>query len=211
MDTLSKLFGSEARVKMIRLFLFNPEQPFCTEDIAQRVKVSTPSVRHEVAILKKIDMIRGKQFTHIVSVKKNRKLETKRKKEGGWVLNSNFPYLAALKDLLINTILVKPADVVRRLNTSGKIKLVIFSGLFIGDEESRVDLFVVGDLLKFNILENVIRSLESEIGKEIRYAAFETGDFRYRKGLNDKLIRDILDYPHKIIMDKVGLEPVSTD
>ena len=31
MDTLSKLFGNELRVKMMRLFLFNPETLFTVE------------------------------------------------------------------------------------------------------------------------------------------------------------------------------------
>jgi len=209
MDILAKLFGSEAKVKIIRLFLFNPDQPFSSRDIAVRARVSLPVVRHEVAQLKKTGMINGKRFTVLVSVKKGRKVSTKRKKEGGFMLNPAFHYLPAMRGLLINTVLVKYADMIRRLNTAGRIKLVIVSGVFIHENDSRVDLLVVGDAIRMPILENVIRGIEAEIGKELRYAAFETDDFKYRLGMYDKLVRDILEYPHRTILDRLGLDRFS--
>ncbi len=207
MDILAKLFGSEAKVKIMRLFLFNSDQPFSPADIASRAKVSLPVVRHEVGILRKMAMIKGKRFIRSVSVRRGKKTVIKRKKEGGWLLNPNFPYLPAIRNLLINTVLVKHSDIIRRLNTIGRIKLIILSGVFIQDEDSRVDLLVVGDAIRFGALEGVIRIIESEIGKELRYAAFETPDFKYRLGIYDKLIRDILDYPHIKALDRIGIFP----
>lgn len=204
MEILAKLFGSEAKVKIIRLFLFNPDQSFGASDIALRAKVTLPVVRHEVSLLKKMGMVKGKRFSRIVSVKRGKGLITRKKNEGGWVLNTSFHYLPALKDLLINTVLVKYTDVIRKLNTVGRIKFVIVSGVFLHDDDSRVDLLVVGDAIKVGTLENIIRVIESEIGKELRYAFFETEDFKYRLGMYDKLIRDILDYPHRVILDKLS-------
>ncbi len=206
MDILSKLFGSEAKVKIVRLFLFNPDQPYSSSDIAARSKISLPGVRHEVVLLKRMGMVKGKRFSRVVPVRKNKKTIFKKKSEGGWVLNPAFPHLPALRDLLINTVLVKYPDMIRRLNTAGRMKLVIVSGVFIHEEDSRIDLLVVGDSIRLPALENVIRGIESEIGKELRYAAFETADFEYRLGMYDKLVRDILDYPHRIILDRLGLE-----
>jgi hypothetical protein len=54
-------------------------------------------------------------------------------------------------------------------------------------------------------LERAIRDIESEVGKELTYAAFKTDDFIYRLGMYDKFIRDILDYPHEKILDKIGI------
>lgn len=203
MDVLSKLFGSEAKVKIMRLFLFNPDQPFSRSDISARAKVSLPVVRHETVLLRKMGMIKGKRFVVSVPVKRGKKTLMKRKKEGGWMLNSSFPYLPALQNLLINTVLFKHDDIIRKLNSVGRMKLVIVSGVFIHDADSRVDLLVAGDNIRFGALEGVIRIIESEIGKELRYAAFETADFHYRLGIYDKLIRDILDYPHKKILNKL--------
>ncbi|MES2088051.1 MAG: hypothetical protein V4467_03605 [Patescibacteria group bacterium] len=204
MEILSKLFGGDARVKILRLFLFNPGQTYSSGDIAMRSKVALPAVRHEVALMKKLDMIKGKRFSHFVPVKRKKKMVMVRKTEGGWILNSTFPYLSPMRELLINTVLVRYGDIIRRLNSAGRIKLVIISGIFIRDEDSRVDIFVVGDGIRMVALENIIKTIESEIGKELRYAAFETADFKYRVSMHDKLIRDVLDFPHKIILDRLN-------
>jgi hypothetical protein len=206
MEILSKIFGSEAKVKIMRLFLFNPEQPFSSDDIANRAKISEAVARHETAILRKMGMVKGRRFNHTVSVRKGKIFVTKKKSVGGWVLNDSFPYLTALKDLLINTVLFNRNDILRRLNAVGKMKLVIVAGVFIKDTDSRVDLLVVGDNIRFSALGNVIKCIESEIGKELRYAAFETKDFEYRFDMYDKLIRDILDYPNKKILNKLNNE-----
>lgn len=208
MDVLAKLFGSEAKVKIMRLFLFNPDQPFSATDIATRAKVSRAAARHEVSLLRKMGMIVGKRFVRMVSVKRRKKRMMKRKKEGGWVLKPDFSYLPALQKLLLNTALFKQDALIRKLSSVGRLKLVVLAGVFIHDSDSRVDILVVGDNLRFGALQGVVRTIESEIGKELRYAAFETADFNYRLSMYDKLVRDILDYPHRTVVDRIGLPAV---
>ena len=81
----------------------------------------------------------------------------------------------------------------------------MISGVFLHDRDSRVDILVVGDHLKAAKLSSIISSIEAKLGKELRYAAFETTDFQYRLSIYDKLIKDILDYQHKKILNKLGL------
>lgn len=204
MEILSKLFGSEAKVKIMRLFLFNPEQPFGLDDVSVRAKVSRVIARHETSIMRKIGMLKGKRFIGAVSSKRGKAVVVKKKVIGGWVLNEAFPYMVALRELLINTVLFNHSDILRRLNSAGRLKLVIVAGVFIRDADSRVDMLIVGDGIKFSTLENVIKGIESEVGKELRYAAFETKDFQYRFNMYDKLVRDIVDFPHKKILNKFG-------
>ena len=54
--------------------------------------------------------------------------------------------------------------------------------------------------MKKNVLENAIKTIESEIGREIRYAFFDTKTFQYRYYMFDKLLRDILDFPHEVVL-----------
>jgi hypothetical protein len=206
MKILSKLFGSEAKVKIMRLFMFNPEQIFSPDDISARAKVPKATVKHEIYILRRMGMVKGRRFVGNVSTRKGRIFVTKKKSVGGFVLNESFPYLPALRTLLIHTVLFNQNDVLRRLSAVGRMKLVIVAGVFTNDADSRADLLIVGDNIKFTALANVIKGIESEIGKELRYVAFETGDFKYRFDMYDKLIRDILDYPHKKILSKLGDE-----
>jgi|SRR3989344_988004 len=185
MKSVSHIFGGEGKVKIMRLFIFNPRQNFDTLSIATRVKENPRTVRRELKVLIKAGLIR--------------------KRPRGYILDEGYPYLKALQNFMIDAAPLANKDLVRRLSKAGIIKLVLISGVFIHDPESRVDLLVVGDNLKKNTLISAIASIEAELGKELRYAAFETVDFKYRIGVYDKLVRDILEYPHEKILNKLGL------
>ena len=200
MQTLAKLFGSEARVKIIRLFLFNPESVFGVEKIAGRIDISRRIADKELSIMQKALLIRRKPFPKSAKGK-----DGKRERGNGWVLNRNFPYLRSLENLLIQQVLISESEIIKRLSHVAKLKLVMISGIFIQNYESRVDLLLVGDNLKKGMLDRAIKSFEAEIGKEVKFTAFETPEFEYRVRMYDRLIRDIVDYPHKTIIDKLGL------
>lgn len=190
METLSKLFGSEAKVKIMRLFLFNPETVFDTSTISTRTKAEISKVRREIGVLEKTGLI------------KHRTRSNGRK---GFVLDTQFSYLLPLQNFLINVEPLNPKEIIRRISKLGSIKMIVLSGVFIQETESRVDILVVGDNVKKTALENTIKLLESEIGKELRYAHFTTADFQYRISMCDKLTRDILDYPHKKVLNRLGI------
>ncbi len=190
METLAKLFGSETKVKVLRLFLFNPEHIFETKDISERVKASSSKVRKEVLNLEKMGMI------------KRRSLGKKNKQ--GFSLDLQFSYLEQLRNFLLNIEPLHSRELVKMLGRVGSIKLILTAGVFMQDPESRVDILIVGDGVKKGGLESAIKALESEIGKELRYAYFTTEDFRYRLSMYDKLTRDILDYPHRVVLNKLG-------
>lgn len=203
MEILSKLFGGEAKVKIMRLFLFNPDTIFEIGAIAERVKEDPARVRKEILGLEKISLVK-KRIVGKAEVKNGRKTET-RVTSYGYYLNQNFSYLSPLQNFLINAKPLQPKEIVKKISQLGAIKLLVISGVFVQDYESRVDLLVVGDTIKKTHLENLMKTLEAEIGKELKYAYFNTADFTYRMSMYDKLIRDILDYPHEKIVNKLGL------
>jgi hypothetical protein len=204
METLTKLFGSQTKVKLIKLFVFNPEDAFDVDQVVDRVKESVNNVRREINRLEKGKLIRRRVFYKMVQKKVRGKKVTVKVKTSGWVLNPDFEFLVPLQQFLVKVNHLNPKEITKKLGKSGVIKLIILSGIFIQDPESRVDILVVGDHLKRTMVENTIKTIEAEIGKEIRYAIFETPDFQYRLGLYDKLIRDVLDFPHEKILNKLG-------
>ena len=193
METLSKLFGSEAKVKIMRLFLFNPERVFDTKDITGRVKENSARVRKEISVLEKMGLV------------KRRTINKKESHWHGFILDSNFAYLLPLQNFLINTEPLHSKEIIKKISKLGVIKLIIIAGVFIQEAESRLDLLIVGDHVKRSSLENLIKTLESEIGKELKYAYFTIEDFKYRLSMFDKLTRDILDYPHRKVLNRLGI------
>jgi hypothetical protein len=205
MDILEKLFGSAAKVKLIKLFLMNPEVAYDNSEAAERAKVSVGLARKEVANLEKIGFIKPRFYTKEVKRQKNRTIVIAKKRTNGWVLDLKFPYIEAMESFLSNVNPFKHRDIVEKISRAGKIQLLVISGIFIKYDDARLDLLVVGDNLKLGSLENIIKTIESEIGKEIRYAVFETSEFNYRLSMFDKLIRDTLDFPHEKIINRLNL------
>lgn len=180
MEILGKLLGSQARVKLMRLFLLNKEKTFTTKEIVTRSRVTPPVVSRELRLFDSINFAK--------------------KKPAGWSFNPQFKYTGELEALLINADTLDEQGLITNFKKVGRVKLLIVSGVFIKNEDSRVDLLIVGDQMKKSKIEEAIRKLESEIGIEIIYSIFETKEFIYRLNMYDKLVRDILDFPHRVII-----------
>jgi hypothetical protein len=192
MDILGVLFGSPNRVKVMRLFFLNPEEVFSNTEISQRSKVKAPSLRREISVLSRIGFIKKKSISG-------------KKKAKGWQLDSSFPYLSALKNLILKAAPISKEALLKKIKGAGRLKLIVVAGIFTGDDNSRADLLLVGDALRKNKIEKIIKDIEASVGKELEYAFFDTLEFKYRLGMYDKFIRDILDYSHEKILDKLGI------
>lgn len=203
METLAKLFGGQARVKIMRLFLLNADTTFEIEEIMSRSRVTKVNVRKEVNALSAMGFVKPKTITKEGS-------RGAKKKVSAWQLNPAFQYLESIRDLLVDPNLLLQEDLPQRFKPIGKIKLMIVSGVFIGSMESRVDVLLVGDKLKKNVLQQVIKGLEAEIGKELDYVIFDSEEFKYRLDMYDKLVCDIIDLPHEKLIDNGQLSTYIT-
>lgn len=201
MHTLGKLFGSEAKVRIIRLFLSNPDTGFEVKDVALRTRTSIKTVRSELNGLAQAGFIKKKSFIKEETVKRGKKEILKKKRVQGWFYAVSFQYREALRNLVLDTEFVDLADLGKKLKSYGKIKLVLAAGVFTQNPESRLDLLIVGDELRRQSIDTMVRALEAEIGQELAYAVFDTPDFLYRANMYDKLVRDVIDYPHEQVID----------
>jgi hypothetical protein len=183
--SVSRIFGNETRVKIMRLFIFNPDSTYNLDTVTKRTLERRSSVVKELRMLVKAGLL---------------KRRTK-----GYSLDKTYPHLEPLEHFLVDASPVVPKEIAKKLSRTGSMKLLLISGIFIHDDERRVDLLVVGDKIRKAALTSAISNIESQLGKELRYSYFETADFNYRLRMYDKLIRDILDYPHQKILNKLGI------
>lgn len=200
-----KLFGSAEKLRVLKLFLFNPDKAYDVGETAMRAQVADQTARKEICDLEKAGMLKQVGYTKDIRKQKDRKVIIGRKRTTGWKLKEDFPHTEAINTFLSAVHPFKSKDIVEKLSKAGKLQLIIISGVFIKYADARVDLLVVGDNIKEKMLENMIHEIEAEIGREIRYTLFETSEFRYRRSMFDRLIRDILDYPHEKVINKLGL------
>ncbi len=207
MEILGKLFGSILRVKILRLFLFNPGVAYDLDSIATRTQSKLPLVRKEISLLMKISFIKEKTYIkEFEKKKKNGKktlVEVTKKKVIGFTLNPAFEYAQTLKKVLLDFQFLDLNEVANRFKKSGRVKFFAVAGVFLNDTNGRADILIVGDGLSKNFVESEVRKLEGEMGKDLTYALFETQDFLYRVQMYDKFVRDILDFKHERLIEKI--------
>jgi len=189
MGPLAKLFGSGSRLKTLRFFVFNQNASFSLSEIVERLKLSKETARRELEELCESGLLQKRGSRSSLR----------------YQVNPRFEYLAALDVFIRETTSVKPKNILAALRRAGQLQFVALSGFFSGVLESQIDILVVGDHIEERTLKSAVHSLEAELGREIRYASFATADFRYRIGVYDRLLRDVFDYPHRVLINKIGL------
>lgn len=230
MDILGKIFNSDARVKIMRLFLLSKKEVITQEEAKKRIQVNADTFRKEVKLLAKADFLEKKE-SYILVPKSPKKVkpkkrgrgrpkkneekvelkqvilrpEFKKKKIKGYTLNDKFPLRKQLEALLIGADTLRNEDMVGRFRKAGLMKLIVLSGIFVKDEDRRVDLLLVGEKLSKAKLEKAIQNLESDIGRELRYSVFSPTEFKYRLDMYDNLLLDIFDHRHVKVLDKTNL------
>lgn len=185
MKSIALIFGGEAKVKIMRLFIFNPGLAFTSAEVSSRTKERPAVVRKELRALTKAGLVK--------------------QRSKGFTLDASYQYLPAIETFLIDAAPITPKEIIKKISRAGNIKLILISGVFLHDHDSRVDILIVGDRLRQAKLLSAVSSIEALLGKELRYSAFDTFDFQYRLSIYDKLLRDILEYPHEKILNKLGL------
>lgn len=198
-DPLSILFGSTARVKLLRFFLFNPSKEFTFDDMSRRARLVRRTARTEISALEKAGVI-VKRSIFVPVPGKDRKL-----KALGYALNKKFPELAALQTFLFETAPIDGKNLLTHLRKAGTLDFVAVAGVFVREFEQQLDVLIAMKKLSPTKVESAIRSLEAEIGIEIRFAMMSADDLLYRVGMNDKLTRDVFDYKHQILVDRIGV------
>lgn len=128
-----------------------------------------------------------------------------------YTLNDRFEFFEELRSLILKSSPAEKDRMIRRMSGLGRVKLAVISGIFLNNHnsidttESEVDLFIVGDDIDKSRLRLFLRSLEAEVGKEIRFGLMDKDEFEYRYGMFDRFVRVLLEGSHEKLINKLGL------
>src|SRR3990167_8165291 len=109
MKSVSYIFGGEAKVKIMRLFIFNTDTVFTTAQVAGRIKERPNIARRETRILARAGLIK--------------------RRARGFALDPSYPYLPAIEHFLIDAAPITPKEIIIKISRAGNIKLVLISGV----------------------------------------------------------------------------------
>lgn len=206
---LEKLFESTAKVKILRLFLRNPDSVFTLDDISRSTQLRSAQAKKEIKKLENCGFLKKKivsfKETGSAGLKTLKRKKTKIKKKLVYFVNQDFVLYKTLRDLIAVASQPSRKKLTEKVKRLGTVKLAVIAGIFTNNDNSRADLFIVGDNIKKKKLEKLLADIESETGKALNYVFMETNEFKYRMNMYDRFLRDILEFPHQKLVNKLGL------
>lgn len=218
---LGQLFGSNARVQILKLFLFNPEEKYYIRQLARRLKLQVNSVRRELDNLEKFGILvsganiaaeeaddgfpavetrRGASLQCDKPIRAKAAADKQEKKY--YKANADFVLYEEIKALIIKAQILYGRDFIDKLKMAGNAKLLILTGKFVNEPDFPVDLLIVGRFNKIKLLR-LIKELEKELGREVNFTVMDTKEFKYRRDMTDVFLYTILEGKNIIAVDEM--------
>ena len=187
------LFGSKTRVKLLYLFLNNPEKSFYVREITRMIDEQINSVRRELANMVSVGIVKQDAIDNKLY----------------YSVNEDYPYVKPLMVIFSdkNNDDKKPAsasweDSIKRIRG---LKIAITAGKLDMGSIASVDLLLLGDNMSAVAIKNLIKRIEKGKRSEINYAVITYDDFYYRLSVKDRFIMDIIRNKHSVLVDTEGI------
>lgn len=222
---LNALFGSDAKVKILGLFLLHPETRYEIPQIARDLKLTANLVRHEVEGLSNLGLINisldqtsnpeenlAENIDGIkedVSPVKKRGEKTEKKKVSEVVekkyfkVDKNFILYPEIKALFIKAQILFSQKFISALEKSFQPKVLILTGFFTNYPEAQTDILIVGAVKRPPFLK-MIAELEKDLDREINFTILEEKEFKYRQEIMDIFLYNILEGKSITLIDNLS-------
>ena len=174
---LNKILVSEVRVNILKLLLLNPRRGFHVRAIVRQVDAEINAVRRELDNLYEIGLVTRRQSSNKIF----------------YQIETSHPFYSDLLALVAKEVGIG-SEIIKNEKKLGNIDYAVLSLAFLRGRKSTaldVDLFVVGDV-NLNILQEMVKSEEARINREINYSVMDMEEFMSRKRTNDPFIYKIL-------------------
>ncbi|KAF5048612.1 hypothetical protein DSECCO2_448350 [anaerobic digester metagenome] len=174
---LEALIPSKARVKLLTLFLLNPESEFYIREIVRMTGENINGVRRELANLESFGLLIGRR----------------RGNQHYFTVNRDFFLYTDLQQLVLKTEGV--VRVIREnLSSLQNIECMFIYGSFArgtAGGRSDIDLFIVGDVNE-EVLIPLVHTGERAINREINYTLMRGSEFARRKETGDPFVKNVM-------------------
>ncbi|OGH11650.1 MAG: hypothetical protein A2684_04040 [Candidatus Levybacteria bacterium RIFCSPHIGHO2_01_FULL_36_15b] len=173
----SDLITSKSRVKLLSVFLSNPNDMFHVRELVRRTGDEINAVRRELAFLENKGILNREPRANRVY----------------YSLSKNYPFYFDLLRIGSKNMGLG-GDILKNRVKLGKIKYAMFSGKFlrrIKEKADEVDLLLVGTVV-LPELALLVREEEKRLATEINYTVMTEEEFNFRKKKRDPFILSIL-------------------
>lgn len=220
---LIKLFGSKARVSILKLFLLNPNDKFYVRQLSRRLSLQVNSASRELENLENLgllsssfELVKGCLDENLLVGDEPKAVDAVKKKEKPagrgfpnqqrkyFRVNQDFVLLDEIKNLIVRSQILYEKDFAEKIKNIGPVKLLILTGVFAGNDKAPIDVLAVGKINKPRFLA-ILKEMEKELERELNYTVMEYADFKYRKDITDVFLYNILEGKKMVIVDEIGI------
>ena len=174
---IDSLFGSKTRVKLLHLFLNNPEKSFYVREI-----------RRELANMVSVGIVQSDNIDNKLY----------------YSTNIGYRYLEPLSVIFSDKRNLQGNDSskvwAKTLSRMSNIKVIISAGKLVGDADGKIDLLLVGDISAADA-GSLVKKIEKVENNELNYSVMSYEDFYYRLSVRDRFIMDIIEGKHSVLID----------
>ena len=178
MASLTDLFISRVRVKLINIFLSQPQEIFYVRQLVRLTGEEINAVRRELSRLETRGLVKKEPRANRLYY--------------GFV--KTYPFYQDLLSLVAKTVGLG-AQIIKERHKLGNLKFAMLSGRFVRFQarksEEDIDLLLVGQV-NLPQLNQLVRQAESAREKEINYAPMTLEEFGFRKSRRDPFLLRIL-------------------
>ncbi len=194
---LEKIFGSRTRLKLLKIFLTHPGEYYYVRELARQTEERINSVRRELTNLVEFGIVVEED-----KIKMDLEHDGLKQKKKFYTVNTDFVLYQEFKNLILKSRLLLEKTLARQIDSLGKIKFLVLSGIFVDNPSAKTDLLIVGNFDKKK-LENLIAKLEKNFEQTIRYTAMDNKEFDYRNQVTDKFLFEILEGKKIVLIDNL--------
>ncbi|MEK7139424.1 MAG: hypothetical protein AAB817_01870 [Patescibacteria group bacterium] len=188
---LEHLFGSKTRVKLLAIFVHQPDTAYYVRELTRLTKLQINTVRRELQNLAGLKVV-------LLHPESNAKHPDKKH----YRINTEHLLYPELRALLIKAELLLEHDLAEKIIQSGHVQYLALTGVFVGDQESATDMLIVGSVAK-DKLAKLIQKFERELNREINFTIMTPVEFKYRKDMTDRFLYSILERQKLVVIDQL--------
>ena len=196
------LFGSKTRVKLLRLFLNNPDNSYYVREITRLIDEQINSVRRELSNMIKVGIVTSQNVDNKLY----------------YQANQEYPYFVPLRAIFSDeqmgsvvkaepSIIGLPKALDPEIKYYNKVFMsltgahaILIAGKLVRGSASPIDVLIIGDVSNTK-LKAAIKAIERREDTTLNYTVLSPEEFGYRTSVRDRFIGEILDAKYTVIKD----------
>ncbi|MDE2079508.1 MAG: hypothetical protein KGI73_03920 [Patescibacteria group bacterium] len=183
---LSRLFENPRRIKILKFFIFQPDQRFAAVDFSA-IGVPKAAAEKELRALTRAGIIMPRKLRAQVT----------------YALNPRHQLISALRDFLDTVTLPDNRALLECFKGVPGLSLIVATGVLAREERSSADLLIVARKPQHPAIAKAVFKVECAIGLPLRYAVMETHRYTERLEAHDRLLRDVFEFQHRVILGRL--------